>query len=103
MRNGSEQGYDYRVRTLDFANSDVPFTAEESRELAAALANDDPRTGRRTDRTPRNIGPPREQRIRSIQQRFRFPFRLDRICPHRLALTRVEITRIRDLECATTY
>lgn len=41
VRNGSEEGYDYRVRTLDFANSDVPFTAEESRELAAALANDD--------------------------------------------------------------
>ncbi|KJF19203.1 hypothetical protein EEB13_30740 [Rhodococcus sp. WS3] len=41
VRNGSEEGYDYRVRTLDFANSDVPFTAEESRELASALANDD--------------------------------------------------------------
>ncbi len=31
----------YRVRTLDFANSDTPFTSEESRELAAAFANDD--------------------------------------------------------------
>ncbi|MGC0367326.1 transcriptional regulator with XRE-family HTH domain [Rhodococcus sp. 27YEA15] len=41
VRNGSEDGYDYRVRTLNFANSDSPFTAEESRELAAALANDD--------------------------------------------------------------
>lgn len=26
---------------MDFANSDTPFTSEESRELAAALANDD--------------------------------------------------------------
>lgn len=36
VRNASEEGYDYRVRTLDFANSDVPFTAEEAGELAAA-------------------------------------------------------------------
>ena len=41
VRNGVEAGYDYRTRTLDFGNSDVPFSAEESRELAAALANDD--------------------------------------------------------------
>ncbi|NHU43024.1 MULTISPECIES: hypothetical protein [Rhodococcus] len=41
VRNGADEGYDYRVRTLDFANSDTPFTSEESRELAAALANDD--------------------------------------------------------------
>ncbi|WP_342661383.1 hypothetical protein Rruber_05143 (plasmid) [Rhodococcus ruber] len=41
VRNGSEAGYDFRTRTLDFANSDVPFTVEESEALAAALANDD--------------------------------------------------------------
>ncbi|MFF0818058.1 hypothetical protein ACFYVR_23270 [Rhodococcus sp. NPDC003318] len=41
VRNGDEVGYDYRTRTLDFANSDVPFSADESRELATALANDD--------------------------------------------------------------
>lgn len=41
VRNGDETGYDYRTRTLDFANSDTPFSAEESQELAAALANDD--------------------------------------------------------------
>ena len=41
VRNGDEAGYDYRTRTLDFGNSDVPFSADESRELAAALANDD--------------------------------------------------------------
>ncbi|MCK8675309.1 hypothetical protein ACWDUD_28830 [Rhodococcus sp. NPDC003382] len=41
VRNGDEVGYDYRTRTLDFGNSDVPFSAEESREIAAALANDD--------------------------------------------------------------
>jgi len=28
VRNGSEEGYDYRVRTLDFANSDSPFSLE---------------------------------------------------------------------------
>lgn len=41
VRNGDEAGYDYRTRTLDFGNSDTPFSAVESRELAAALANDD--------------------------------------------------------------
>lgn len=41
VRNGDEAGYDYRTRTLDFGNSDVPFSADESRELAVALANDD--------------------------------------------------------------
>ncbi|GAA4485937.1 hypothetical protein GCM10023094_41490 [Rhodococcus olei] len=41
VRNGDETGYDYRTRTLDFANSDTPFSVEESRELATALANDD--------------------------------------------------------------
>lgn len=41
VRNGDEAGYDYRTRTLDFGNSDVPFSADESREIAAALANDD--------------------------------------------------------------
>ena len=41
VRNGADEGYDYRVRTLDFANSDTPFSSDESRELAAALANDD--------------------------------------------------------------
>ncbi|BCN46609.1 hypothetical protein [Prescottella equi] len=41
VRNGDETGYDYRTRTLDFANSDTPFSAAESQELAAALANDD--------------------------------------------------------------
>lgn len=41
VRNGSDEGYDYRVRTLDFANSDTTFSGEESSELAAALANDD--------------------------------------------------------------
>ena len=41
VRNGDEVGYDYRTRTLDFGNSDVPFSAEESQALAAALANDD--------------------------------------------------------------
>lgn len=41
VRSGDETGYDYRTRTLDFANSDIPFSADESRELAAALANDD--------------------------------------------------------------
>jgi hypothetical protein len=41
VRNGADVGYDYRVRTLDFANSDTPFSSDESRELAAALANDD--------------------------------------------------------------
>jgi hypothetical protein len=41
VRSGDEAGYDYRTRTLDFANSDNPFTAEESEQLAAALANDD--------------------------------------------------------------
>ena len=41
VRNGDETGYDYRTRTLDFGNSDTPFSAEESRALAAALANDD--------------------------------------------------------------
>ena len=41
VRNGDEAGYDYRTRTLDFGNSDVPFSAEESQALAAALANDD--------------------------------------------------------------
>ncbi|GAA3128197.1 hypothetical protein GCM10020255_003230 [Rhodococcus baikonurensis] len=41
VRNGSEEGYDYRVRTLDFANSDSPFSLDETRELAMALANDD--------------------------------------------------------------
>ncbi|MFX1760919.1 hypothetical protein PV766_23695 [Rhodococcus sp. As11] len=41
VRNGDEAGYDYRTRTLDFGNSDVPFSAVESEALAAALANDD--------------------------------------------------------------
>ncbi|WP_137725619.1 hypothetical protein [Prescottella subtropica] len=41
VRAGDTEGYDYRTRTLDFANSDTPFTAAESQELAAALANDD--------------------------------------------------------------
>ncbi|NKT14143.1 hypothetical protein GS979_06705 [Rhodococcus hoagii] len=41
VRSGDEAGYDYRTRTLDFANSDIPFSTDESRELAAALANDD--------------------------------------------------------------
>lgn len=41
VRNGDTAGYDYRTRTLDFGNSDVPFSAEESQALAAALANDD--------------------------------------------------------------
>jgi hypothetical protein len=41
VRNGDEAGYDFRTRALDFGNSDVPFSAEESRALAAALANDD--------------------------------------------------------------
>ena len=41
VRNGDETGYDYRTRTLDFGNSDVPFSAAESQALAAALANDD--------------------------------------------------------------
>ncbi|WP_458682516.1 hypothetical protein [Prescottella equi] len=41
VRSGDEIGYDYRTRTLDFANSDTPFSAAESQELAAALANDD--------------------------------------------------------------
>lgn len=41
VRNGADEGFDYRVRTLDFANSDTPFSANESRELAATLANDD--------------------------------------------------------------
>jgi len=41
VRNGDEAGYDFRTRTLDFGNSDVPFSAEESQALAAALANDD--------------------------------------------------------------
>ncbi|MET4614127.1 hypothetical protein ABIC28_005140 [Rhodococcus sp. PvR044] len=41
VRNGDEVGYDFRTRTLDFANSDSPFSAEESQELAVALANDD--------------------------------------------------------------
>ena len=41
VRNGSEEGYDYRVRTLDFANSDSPFSLDETRELAMALAGDD--------------------------------------------------------------
>lgn len=41
VRNGDEQGYDYRTRTIDFGNSDVPFSEEESRALAEALANDD--------------------------------------------------------------
>jgi hypothetical protein len=40
-RNDDEDGYDYRTRTLDFGNSDVPFSADESWEIAAALANDD--------------------------------------------------------------
>lgn len=40
VRNGADEGYDYRVRTLDFANSDTPFSANESRE-PAALADDD--------------------------------------------------------------
>jgi len=41
VRNGDEAGYDYRTRTLDFGNSDIPFSAEESEALAAALADDD--------------------------------------------------------------
>ncbi|BAH31524.1 hypothetical protein RER_08160 [Rhodococcus erythropolis PR4] len=41
VRNGSEESYDYRVRTLDFANSESPFSLDETRELAVALANDD--------------------------------------------------------------
>ena len=41
VRNGSEEGYDYRVRTLDFANSDSPFSLDETWELAMALAGDD--------------------------------------------------------------
>lgn len=41
VRNGDESGYDYRTRTLDFGNSDTPFSAEESQALAEALANDD--------------------------------------------------------------
>lgn len=41
VRNGDETGYDFRTRTLDFANSDTPFSAEESQALAAALADDD--------------------------------------------------------------
>ena len=41
VRSGDEAGYDYRTRTLDFANSDTPFSTEESEQLAAALANDD--------------------------------------------------------------
>ncbi|MFZ2528454.1 MAG: hypothetical protein WAX14_12490 [Rhodococcus sp. (in: high G+C Gram-positive bacteria)] len=41
VRNGDDSGYDYRTRTLDFGNSDVPFSADESRELAAALVDDD--------------------------------------------------------------
>ncbi|MFE7421003.1 hypothetical protein [Rhodococcus sp. NPDC057529] len=41
VRNGADEGYDYRVRTLDFANSDTPFGCDESRELAAALVGDD--------------------------------------------------------------
>lgn len=41
VRNGDDTGYDYRTRTLDFGNSDVPFSAAESQALAAALANDD--------------------------------------------------------------
>ena len=41
VRNGDEAGYDFRTRTLDFGNSDVPFSAEESQALAMALANDD--------------------------------------------------------------
>ncbi|MFF0284187.1 hypothetical protein ACFYSW_28165 [Rhodococcus aetherivorans] len=41
VRNGSEAGYDFRTRTMDFANSDVPFTVAESEALAAALVNDD--------------------------------------------------------------
>lgn len=41
VRNGDTAGYDFRTRTLDFANSDTPFSAHESQELAAALANDD--------------------------------------------------------------
>lgn len=41
VRNGDEEGYDYRTRTMDFGNSDTPFSAEESEALAEALANDD--------------------------------------------------------------
>ncbi|MFV9457687.1 hypothetical protein ACNJ7E_30150 [Rhodococcus sp. NM-2] len=41
VRNGAGDGYDYRVRTLDFANSDTPFSGDDSRKLAAALADDD--------------------------------------------------------------
>nr|WP_287484576.1 hypothetical protein [Rhodococcus sp. (in: high G+C Gram-positive bacteria)] len=41
MRNGSEEGYDYRVRVLDFANSERPFSLDETRQFAMALAGDD--------------------------------------------------------------
>lgn len=41
VRNGDAAGYDFRTRTLDFGNSDVPFSADESQALAVALANDD--------------------------------------------------------------
>lgn len=41
VRSGSEDGYDFRTRTMDFAASDTPFSVEESEALAAALANDD--------------------------------------------------------------
>lgn len=29
FRNNADEGYDYRVRTLDFANSDTPFSSED--------------------------------------------------------------------------
>ena len=32
VRNGSEEGYDYRVRTLDFANSDSPVQSQTKHE-----------------------------------------------------------------------
>lgn len=41
VRNGNEEGYDFRTRTMDFANSDTPFSEAESQALAMALANDD--------------------------------------------------------------
>ena len=70
MVTAPKEGYDYRVRTFDFANSDSPFSFDETRELVMALAGDDhARVGAILERHAA-MNYPRKQGIRSLWRRY---------------------------------
>jgi hypothetical protein len=77
---------------LDFANSDTPFSPDESRELAAALANDDHARAVALLERHATLDYP-ENKGFDKQRPIRIPLRPHRLRPHRLDLTSPSLRR----------